>query len=54
MRLYIFPPSARVIALVALVNYLKIDCELQIIDLGRGDQLTSREENRTSRALRRC
>jgi glutathione S-transferase len=40
MRLYLFPPSSRVIGIVALKNYLGLDCELQPIDLGRGDQLT--------------
>jgi glutathione S-transferase len=39
MRLYLFPPSARVLGIVALKNYLGLDCELQPIDLGRGDQL---------------
>ena len=41
MRLYLFPPSSRVLGIVALKNYLGLDCELQLIDLGRGDQLTS-------------
>jgi glutathione S-transferase len=41
MRLYLFPPSSRVLGIVALKNYLGLDCELQPIDLGRGDQLTS-------------
>ena len=41
MRVYLFPPSSRVLAIVALKNYLDLDCELQPIDLGRGDQLTS-------------
>src|SRR6516165_8329594 len=40
MKLYIFPPSARVLGIVALKNYLALDCEVQPIDLGRGDQLT--------------
>ena len=40
MRLYLFPPSSRVLGIVALKNYLGLDCELQPIDLGRGDQLT--------------
>jgi hypothetical protein len=40
MELYIFPPSARVLAIVALKNHLALDCELNPIDLGRGDQLT--------------
>jgi len=40
MKLYIFPPSGRVLGIVALKNYLALDCEVQAIDLGRGDQLT--------------
>jgi glutathione S-transferase len=40
MKLYLFPPSPRVLGIVALKNYLALDCELQPIDLGRGDQLT--------------
>ena len=39
MKLYIFPPSGRVVGIVALKNYLALDCEVQPIDLGRGDQL---------------
>jgi glutathione S-transferase len=40
MKLYIFLPSSRVLAIVALKNYLGLDCEIEPIDLGRGDQLT--------------
>jgi len=40
MKLYLFPPSTRVLAIVALKNHLALDCDLQHIDLGRGDQLT--------------
>ncbi|MGH7125296.1 MAG: glutathione S-transferase family protein [Stellaceae bacterium] len=40
MKLYLFPPSSRVLAIVALKNHLALDCEVQPIDLGRGDQLT--------------
>jgi glutathione S-transferase len=40
MRLYFFPPSTRVLAIVALRNHLDLDCELNPIDLGRGDQRT--------------
>lgn len=39
MKLYLFPPSTRVLAVVALKNYLGLDCEYKPIDLGRGDQL---------------
>ena len=40
MKLYLFPPSPRVLGIVALKNHLALDCEVQTIDLGRGDQLT--------------
>ena len=40
MRLYLFPPSTRVLAITALKNHLGFDCEILPIDLGRGDQLT--------------
>jgi glutathione S-transferase len=40
MKLYLFPPSGRVLGIVALKNHLALDCELNPIDLGRGDQLT--------------
>ena len=40
MKLYLFPPSPRVLGIVALKNHLALGCEVQSIDLGRGDQLT--------------
>jgi glutathione S-transferase len=40
MKLYLFPPSARAFAIVALKNHLALDCEVRPIDLQRGDQLT--------------
>lgn len=40
MKLYFFPPSSRALAIAALKNHLALDCEVQPIDLGRGDQLT--------------
>jgi glutathione S-transferase len=39
MKLYIFPLSGRVLGIVALKNYLTLDCDVHSIDLGRGDQL---------------
>ena len=39
MKLYIFPPSGRVIGIVALSTHLALECEVHPIDLGRGDQL---------------
>lgn len=41
IKIFIFPPSARVTALVALAKHLEIACEFVSIDLGRGDQRTS-------------
>jgi hypothetical protein len=38
MKIHVFPPSGRVVGVVALKNYLALDCELKPIDLGRGDQ----------------
>ena len=38
MQLYLFPPSSRALAIVALKNHLGLDCVLRPIDLGRGDQ----------------
>ncbi|MBV9538399.1 MAG: glutathione S-transferase family protein [Acidisphaera sp.] len=40
MRLYVFPPSGRVLGLMALRNHLALDCEVVTVDLGGGDQLT--------------
>jgi hypothetical protein len=39
MKLYLFPPSGRVLGIVALKNHLALDCEFEPIDLGHGDQL---------------
>jgi glutathione S-transferase len=38
MRLHVFPPSSRALGVVALQRHLAIDCEIEPIDLGRGDQ----------------
>jgi len=38
MKIHVFPPSGRVVGIIALKNYLALDCELKPIDLGRGDQ----------------
>ena len=40
MKLYIFPPSGRALGVMALKNHLALDCDVQPIDLSRGDQLT--------------
>ena len=37
MKIHLFLPSGRVVGIVALKNYLTLDCELKQIDLGRGD-----------------
>lgn len=37
MKIHVCPPSGRVVGIVALKNYLALDCELKPIDLGRGD-----------------
>ena len=41
MKIYIFPPSFRATALVAIAKHLEIECAFVITDLGRGDQRTS-------------
>ena len=38
MKLYLFPPSSRALGAVALKNHLDLDCELEPVDLSRGDQ----------------
>jgi len=38
MRIMKIQPFGRVVGIVALKNYLALDCELKQIDLGRGDQ----------------
>jgi glutathione S-transferase len=40
MKLYVLPPSPRAFKVTALRNHLGLDCETQIVDLGKGDQLT--------------
>ena len=39
MRLYVFLPSGRALGVLALKNHLALDCDVQPIDLGSGDQL---------------
>jgi glutathione S-transferase len=39
MKLYVFLPSARALGVLALKSHLALDCQVQGIDLGRGDQL---------------
>ncbi|HUB47236.1 MAG TPA: glutathione S-transferase family protein [Acetobacteraceae bacterium] len=39
MKLYLFP-TGRVLAIQAMSNYLALDCDIQAIDLGSGDQRT--------------
>ena len=40
MKLYAFLPSSRALGIQALNNHLALECEIQSIDLSRGDQLT--------------
>jgi glutathione S-transferase len=40
MKLYVLPPSPRAFKVIALKNHLGIECEMHIVDLGKGDQLT--------------
>jgi glutathione S-transferase len=40
MKLFVLPPSPRALKVIALKNHLGLDCEIHIVDLGKGDQLT--------------
>jgi glutathione S-transferase len=40
MKLYVLPPSPRAFKVIALKNHLGIECEMHIVDLRIGDQLT--------------
>jgi glutathione S-transferase len=40
MKLYVLPPSPRAFKVIALKNHLGLECELSIVDLAKGDQLT--------------
>jgi glutathione S-transferase len=40
MKLYVLPPSPRALKVIALKNHLGLGCEMHIVDLGKGDQLT--------------
>jgi glutathione S-transferase len=40
MKLFELPLSPRALKVIALKNHLGRDCEMQIVDLGRGDQPT--------------
>ncbi len=40
MKLYVLPPSPRAFKVIALKNHLGLECEMHIVDLGKGDQLT--------------
>jgi len=39
MKLYVLPPSPRALKVIALNNHLGLDCEMRIVDLGKGEQL---------------
>ena len=40
MKLFVLPPSPRAFKVIALKNHLEIECEMHLVDLGKGDQLT--------------
>jgi glutathione S-transferase len=40
MKLYVLPPSPRAFKVIALKNHLGLDCEMHLVDLSKGDQLT--------------
>jgi glutathione S-transferase len=43
MKLYVLPPSPRALKVMALKNHLSLECEMQIVDLGKDlDAIRSR------------
>ena len=40
MKLYVMPPSPRAFKVIALKNHLGIECEVQLVDLSKGEQFT--------------
>ena len=40
LNLYVFPPSPRAFKVIALANYLGLDCNKRIVDLTKGEQRT--------------
>jgi glutathione S-transferase len=42
MKLYAFLPSSRVLAIMALKDHLEIECDVQAVDLSKGDQRTAK------------
>src|SRR6516162_852067 len=40
MKLYVLPPSPRAFKVIALKNHLGIECEMQLVDLSKGEQFT--------------
>ena len=41
MKLYVLPPSPRALKVIALKNYLGLNCEMQLVDLSKDDHLAS-------------
>jgi glutathione S-transferase len=41
MKLFVLPPSPRALKVIALKNHLGLECEMHIVDLAKGDQLTA-------------
>ena len=40
MKLYVMPPSPRAFKVIALKNHLGLECEMRVVDLGKGEQLS--------------
>jgi len=41
MKLYVLPPSPRALKVIALKNHLGLECEMQVVDLGKDEHLTA-------------
>jgi glutathione S-transferase len=39
MKLYVLPPSPRALKVIALKNYLALECEMHLVDLSKDDHL---------------
>jgi glutathione S-transferase len=42
MKLYVLPPSPRALKVIALKNHLGLDCEMQVVDLGKDEHRTAK------------
>jgi glutathione S-transferase len=41
MKLYVLPPSPRALKVIALKNHRGLECEMQVVSLGKDEHLTA-------------